>query len=221
MKQYESLCVMPGGMSGFKRFGLPGGAAALTVALSLTVQAEPVAGLERLFTTVLERQQIDLERQRFLTGTEAAGEAVVVEIPARDPDIHFQAALFPANEPAVLWINGRKGSLAQWRKDRDRLAVQQLWLEGQGSDAQLKVQLDNRLYRLQLNDILNRYSHRVTPAYAYVPVPDEQIPSLIGTLEQQSTRTVSGQPGSTGNALTDKALQLRQHNDNLDQLLKQ
>ncbi len=179
--------------------------ALVTFSTPVFAEPEPADLLARLFTTVIERQQIDRERHHALTG-----EAMNEEIPQQDPDIFYKAVLFRQGLEPLLWINNRKGTLSHWQSRVDRLVVQQLWLDGD----LLSVILDGKTWQLKPNQVLNRQSHKVTEAYDYQPVLLKSTVPVIGTdhgVTPAGTTEGTGVAGKTGALeLMKKAVELRQ-----------
>jgi len=170
---------------------------------------EPADELARLFTSAVERQQIDLERAHAL-----AGETLLEEIPLQDPDIFYKAVLFRQGLEPLLWINNRKSTLAQWQSHKDRLVVQQLWLEGD----QLSVVLDGKTWQLKPNQVLNRQTLSVTEAYEYQPVLLRPVSGITGAGITPQGATGQGDSAGTESSaatLMKKAAELRERNSKL------
>lgn len=184
--------------------------ALVAFATSAFAEPEPADLLARLFTTVIERQQIDRERHHALTGEE-----MIEEIPQQDPDIFYKAVLFRQGLEPLLWINNRKGTLSYWQSRIDRLVVQQLWLE----DDQLAVILDGKTWQLKPNQVLNRQAHKVTEAYDYRPVFLRPVGPVIGVDNGVTPVGITEQNGKTDTSgtlnLMKKATELRQRNSQL------
>lgn len=193
---------------------LMGGWLLCVLAPAVAAESEPADVLAQLFTSAIERKQIDLERAHALSG-----ETLLEEIPLQDPDIFYQAVLFRHGQEPLLWINDRKDTLTQWQQHTDRLVVQQLWL----TDDQLSLVLNGKTWQLKPNQVLNRQTQKVSEAYDYRPVLLQPIGSLggaggaVGASSGVTPQGTTDTGSTTGGALElmKKAAELRERNSKL------